>query len=114
MQQEPVASTSTAAAPPLSAPAPNSQAPNTSNAVASDPYLWAILDPDAPRDNPVEDKHRRLVRSHRSSPYDRDLKPNTKLRDDLGVCQAILSVMTSDAIYIIGDSQLSSDADPHL
>ena len=36
-------------------------------------------------ENPVEDKHRRLVRSHRSSPYDRELKPNAKIRDDLGV-----------------------------
>ncbi|KAI9440788.1 atypical/PIKK/PI3K protein kinase, partial [Lactarius indigo] len=51
----------------------------------TDPYMWAVVDPDIPRDNPVEDKHRRLVRSHRSSPYDRELKPNTKLRDELGV-----------------------------
>ena len=33
----------------------------------------------------MEDKHRRLVRSHRSSPYDRDLKPNIKIRDELAV-----------------------------
>ncbi|KAH8978579.1 atypical/PIKK/PI3K protein kinase [Lactarius hatsudake] len=51
----------------------------------TDPHMWAVVDPDIPRDNPVEDKHRRLVRSHRSSPYDRELKPNTKLRDELGV-----------------------------
>jgi hypothetical protein len=51
----------------------------------TDPCMWAVVDPDIPRDNPVEDKHRRLVRSHRSSPYDRELKPNTKLRDELGV-----------------------------
>lgn len=51
----------------------------------TDPYMWAVVDPDIPRDNPVEDKHRRLVRSHRSSPYDRELKPNTKLRDELSV-----------------------------
>ena len=54
----------------------------------SDPSMWAVVDPDIPRDNPVEDKHRRLVRSHRSSPYDRELKPNTKLRDELGVRSA--------------------------
>ena len=59
--------------------------PSISTSFASDPYLWVVLDPDGPRDNPVEDKHRRLVRSHRSSPYDRELKPNTKIRDDLGV-----------------------------
>jgi phosphatidylinositol 3-kinase len=51
----------------------------------TDPYMWAVVDPDIPRENPVEDKHRRLVRSHRSSPYDRELKPNTKLRDELSV-----------------------------
>ncbi|KAI9203886.1 kinase-like domain-containing protein [Polychytrium aggregatum] len=42
-----------------------------------------IYDPEMFRDNPVEDKHRRLVRSHRNGPLDRDLKPNAKLRDDL-------------------------------
>ncbi|KAL0090339.1 kinase-like domain-containing protein [Phycomyces blakesleeanus] len=42
-----------------------------------------ILDPDIVRDNPVEAKHRRLVRSHRNGPLDRDLKPNPKIRDDL-------------------------------
>ncbi|KAJ2914075.1 hypothetical protein MD484_g6343, partial [Candolleomyces efflorescens] len=40
-------------------------------------------DPDVSNENPVEDKHRRLVRSHRSSPYDRELKPNAKIRDEL-------------------------------
>ncbi|KAG0768538.1 hypothetical protein G6F57_004034 [Rhizopus arrhizus] len=42
-----------------------------------------VLDPDLHRDNPVEAKHRRLVRSHRSGPLDRDLKPNPKIRDEL-------------------------------
>ncbi|KAG0189301.1 Phosphatidylinositol (PI) 3-kinase [Apophysomyces sp. BC1034] len=42
-----------------------------------------ILDPDIDRENPVESKHRRLVRSHRNGPLDRDLKPNPKIRDDL-------------------------------
>ncbi|KAH0833172.1 kinase-like domain-containing protein [Lanmaoa asiatica] len=51
---------------------------------ATDPHIWAVLDPEMARENPVEDKHRRLVRSHRSSPYDRELKPNAKIRDELG------------------------------
>ncbi|KAH7884554.1 putative atypical/PIKK/PI3K protein kinase [Phlebopus sp. FC_14] len=51
---------------------------------ATDPHLWAVFDPEMARENPVEDKHRRLVRSHRSSPYDRELKPNAKIRDELG------------------------------
>ncbi|KAF8647050.1 hypothetical protein AX16_006887 [Volvariella volvacea WC 439] len=42
-----------------------------------------MVDPDVGRENPVEDKHRRLVRSHRSGPYDRELKPNAKIRDEL-------------------------------
>lgn len=44
-----------------------------------------VLDPDIHRDNPVEAKHRRLVRSHRNGPLDRDLKPNPKTRDELNV-----------------------------
>ncbi|KAG9315154.1 putative atypical/PIKK/PI3K protein kinase [Chiua virens] len=51
---------------------------------STDPHIWAVLDPEMERENPVEDKHRRLVRSHRSSPYDRELKPNAKIRDELG------------------------------
>jgi len=50
----------------------------------TDQHFWAIVDPEIARDNPVEDKHRRLVRSHRSSPYDRELKSNAKIRDELG------------------------------
>ncbi|KDQ59030.1 hypothetical protein JAAARDRAFT_33751 [Jaapia argillacea MUCL 33604] len=46
-------------------------------------HLFTLVDPEIDRENPVEDKHRRLVRSHRSSPYDRELKPNAKIRDDL-------------------------------
>ncbi|KAG1727714.1 atypical PIKK PI3K protein kinase [Suillus lakei] len=50
---------------------------------ATNPHLWAILDPEIARENPVEDKRRRLVRGHRSSPYDRELKPNAKIGDEL-------------------------------
>lgn len=51
----------------------------------NDSNLWSVVDPDIVHENPVEDKHRRLVRSHRNSPYDRDLKPNAKNRDELAV-----------------------------
>lgn len=61
-------------------------APPISSSFAADVHLWSIVDPEIARENPVEDKHRRLVRSHRSSPYDRELKPNAKIRDELGVC----------------------------
>ncbi|KDQ24549.1 hypothetical protein PLEOSDRAFT_1067370 [Pleurotus ostreatus PC15] len=48
-------------------------------------HLWGVVDPEVTRENPVEDKHRRLIRSHRSGPYDRELKPNAKIRDELGI-----------------------------
>lgn len=62
-----------------------STAASISSSFAPDSNLWTVIDPDVARENPVEDKHRRLVRSHRSSPYDRELKPNAKIRDELGV-----------------------------
>jgi hypothetical protein len=69
---------------------PTAQTPIPASAVtssfAADLQLWSIVDPEIARENPVEDKHRRLVRNHRSSPYDRELKPNAKLRDELAVC----------------------------
>lgn len=59
--------------------------PSISSTFITDNSLWSVIDPDVTHENPVEDKHRRLVRSHRSSPYDRELKPNAKIRDELGV-----------------------------
>ncbi|KAG0016969.1 Phosphatidylinositol (PI) 3-kinase [Podila clonocystis] len=45
--------------------------------------IFIVADPEISRENPVEAKHRRLVRSHRNSPLDRELKPNPKIRDEL-------------------------------
>jgi phosphatidylinositol 3-kinase len=47
--------------------------------------VCVVWDPEASKDNPVEAKHRRLVRSHRNGPLDRDLKPNAKMRDEINV-----------------------------
>ena len=48
------------------------------------PPLIRVYDPEVgAKDNPAESKHRRLVRSHRTSVLDRDLKPNAKIRDEL-------------------------------
>ncbi|KAL8780767.1 MAG: hypothetical protein Q9213_006314 [Squamulea squamosa] len=48
------------------------------------PPLIRIYDPEVGQlDNPAESKHRRLARSNRSGNLDRDLKPNTKARDEL-------------------------------
>ncbi|KAL1744714.1 kinase-like domain-containing protein [Schizophyllum fasciatum] len=64
---------------------PSSQTPLASGPLSSDTHIWSIIDPDMVRENPIEDKHHRLVRSHRSGPYDRELKPNAKLRDELNI-----------------------------
>jgi hypothetical protein len=47
--------------------------------------IITVEDPEIARENPVEAKHRRLVRSHRNGPLDRELKPNPKIRDELAV-----------------------------
>lgn len=64
---------------------PQAPAASSSGSLLSDPSLWQIIDPEVARDNPVEDKHRRLIRSHRSGALDRELKPNAKDRDELAV-----------------------------
>ncbi|KAF9429015.1 Phosphatidylinositol (PI) 3-kinase [Entomortierella beljakovae] len=57
-----------------------------------------VEDPESSRENPVEAKHRRLVRSHRNGPLDRELKPNPKNRDELAALTKFLkSVVWSDA-----------------
>lgn len=46
--------------------------------------LIRIYDPEQfQRENPCETKHRRLARSERNAPMDRDQKPNAKIRDEL-------------------------------
>lgn len=42
-----------------------------------------VQDPEVLRENLVEAKHRRMARSHRTGPLDRELKPNAKIRDEL-------------------------------
>ncbi|KAJ5512499.1 hypothetical protein N7463_002051 [Penicillium fimorum] len=53
----------------------------------ADPHnIIQIYDPEVGQiGNPCEDKHRRLIRSHRTGIMDRDLKPNPKIRDDLNM-----------------------------
>ena len=46
--------------------------------------LVRIYDPEQfQRENPCETKHRRLAKSERNAPMDRDQKPNAKIRDEL-------------------------------
>ena len=53
------------------------------------PPLIRIYDPEVgAKDNPAENKHRRLVRSHRTGVLDRDLRPNAKIRDELNAIMA--------------------------
>ena len=54
-----------------------------------DTPLIRIYDPEVgAKDNPAENKHRRLVRSHRTGVLDRDLRPNAKIRDELNAIMA--------------------------
>jgi hypothetical protein len=56
------------------------------------------------RENPVEDKHRRLVRSHRNGPLDRELKPNAKIRDELSVNTLSDPIDSCRSLFILGDT----------
>ena len=47
--------------------------------------LVLVQDPESMRESPIEVKHLRLARGHRSSPVDRDLKPNPAVRNQLNV-----------------------------
>ncbi|KAI5289959.1 Phosphatidylinositol (PI) 3-kinase [Ascosphaera aggregata] len=54
------------------------------SALGDEPGIIKIYDPEVgQKGNPCEDKHRRLVRSRRTGIMDRDLKPNSKIRDEL-------------------------------
>jgi phosphatidylinositol 3-kinase len=73
--------------------------PDNSNTIVdrhTSMHYSIILDPDFQRENPVEAKHRRLVRSHRNGPLDRDLKPNPKIRDELNVCVKLTNDRTTE------------------
>lgn len=76
--------------------------------------MWAVLDPEMARENPVEDKHRRLVRSHRSSPYDRELKPNAKIRDELGVSNAPYFHAPLTDVVTLGNPELPTFTTSHF
>ncbi|KAI8873740.1 phosphatidylinositol 3-kinase [Ramicandelaber brevisporus] len=49
----------------------------------AEPTLSFVNDPEMYRENPTELMHRRLARSHRGAPLDRELKPNARIRDEL-------------------------------
>lgn len=76
--------TSTTVAQPVPTPATATASPS-SFSQPGDSSLFTIVDPEIARENPVEAKHRRLVRSHRKGPLNRELKPNAKIRDELNV-----------------------------
>ncbi|QDS75089.1 hypothetical protein FKW77_006974 [Venturia effusa] len=62
---------------------------NADGNLVDDPNIGPMIriyDPEVGiRSNPIEDKHRRLLRSVRSTFVDRDLKPNAQHRDQLNV-----------------------------
>lgn len=67
--------------------------------LTTDPHLWKMYDPDAWRENPVESKHRKLLRSQRLGDEGRDLKPGPVERDRLNVSLRVyLQRLTSSGI----------------
>lgn len=74
--------------PVASTPPVNGQTQPTLLTSSSESNMVLIVDPEINRENPVEGKHRRLVRSHRNGPLDRDLKPDAKTRDELNVSKS--------------------------
>lgn len=81
--------------------------------------LFNIVDPEIVRENPVEAKHRRLVRSHRNGPLDRELKPNAKIRDELNVSRFGSPFLfqrggANSPPTPTGNPPLPSDPFPHL
>ncbi|RXK34820.1 phosphatidylinositol 3-kinase [Tremella mesenterica] len=71
--------------PPIIPPLPHARETSALPAdfLSSGPYLWRRYDPDALRENPVEVKHRKLLRSQRLGDEGRDLKPGPADRDRL-------------------------------
>jgi len=47
--------------------------------------MVVVQDPESQRESPVETKHLKLARSHRSYYVERDLKPNPAVRNQLNV-----------------------------
>ncbi|MBW0485342.1 hypothetical protein O181_025057 [Austropuccinia psidii MF-1] len=45
--------------------------------------IFTVVDPEMVHDNPIENKHTRLHRSHRNGPLDRELRPEKSIRDKL-------------------------------
>lgn len=80
-------------------PAPVANAPQAhqqhspalpANFLTTDEHLWRLYDPDSWRENPVEIKHRKLLRSQRLGDEGRDLKPGPADRDRLNVSRELI------------------------
>lgn len=54
--------------------------------------IMVVNDPEQSRENPIESKYRRLIRSHKSGPLDKELKPNAKIRDELNLIMSFSPV----------------------
>lgn len=69
--------------------------------LTNDPNLWRTYDPDVWRENPVETKHRKLLRSQRLGDEGRDLKPGPVDRDRLAVSLSLcLTGVRSDGLRL--------------
>lgn len=87
------------------------------NLLSNDPHLWKTYDPEAWKENPVEIKHRKLLRSQRLGDEGRDLKPGPADRDRLNVSarshnlnlgQAVLPRVTQEIFRLPPTASLSA------
>lgn len=76
--------------------------------------IFTVVDPEVARENPVEAKHTRLHRSHRTGPLDRELRPEKSVRDELNVGPLSSSPRIPRLISYgeTGDPQLPLDQAP--
>lgn len=51
-----------------------------------------VYDPEQYRSDPIEEKYRKLERSHKDGPFDREIKPTPKIRDELNKILSYSSV----------------------
>ncbi|ODQ63507.1 phosphatidylinositol 3-kinase [Nadsonia fulvescens var. elongata DSM 6958] len=66
--------------------------PNTETSSTDSTRITKVYDPDMFRENLIEAKYRRLIRSHKTGPLDKELKPNAKMRDELNGILATPSI----------------------
>ncbi|KDN52489.1 phosphatidylinositol 3-kinase [Tilletiaria anomala UBC 951] len=79
-----------------------------------DSSLFTIADAEIARESPIEAKHRRMARQHRSGPLDRELKPNASVRDQLNEILAYppTRILAEDEMNLVWSFRFYLTRDP--